>query len=128
MGGQCSGCLRGYEGEFKTLIELKLRQSGIVVVEGAAHFLDPFYPELHLDMANMVLEGRWSFDARLALLQRIESPTTAKGIQIKPRFHAWDRSQIGIASAGSVIDAMRGTVSKLMDRFCNDWLKANPKG
>ena len=119
---------------FRTLIELKLRQSGIPV-DGGEHLADPYYTTLYLSLNNFSKNGLICYDVDLKLTQFVDSPTAffkkgsgREGPANGGNFEAWGPAgMLGITGASRAVDDIKRTVGGLVDRFCNDWLKANPK-
>ncbi len=120
--------------EFQTLVELKLRQSGIQVVGVDDHRVDIDYPYLYLRVDNLVHNRVRFFTINLGLLQWGQSPTAicklpgGKRVPAPGYFEAWKRpGLIGIVGQEVAVETLKGGVGGLVDQFCNDWLKANPK-
>ncbi len=121
------------EAEFRTLVELKLRQSGIQVVGVQDHLADPYYPRLYLQVNNMVKNGLMFYSISLSLKQWCKSPTasikTAEGISSTGGyFEPWGSAgSIGTIGKYIACEGIKEDVGGYVDQFCNDWLTANPK-
>ncbi len=122
------------EAEFQTLVELKLRQSGIQVVEMQARLISSFYPKLLARVDNMVRNGMVICCAQVSLNQWCDSPTatdklpSGKLLPWSGEFLAWGPTgSFGMVRESEATDSLKRTVGGLVDQFCNDWLKANPK-
>ena len=119
------------ETSLQTLLELRLRAAGILVLTKDQMLEAPGYPELDLSIIILpdktvggTLRG-YAYAIRLELLQWISLRRT-------PIDHAsgstWDTS---IFLGKSTIDGspshIRDVVTELVDRFANDYLTMNPR-
>jgi hypothetical protein len=112
----------------QTDVELKLRQSGILVFPSKfvgilLHDGSPML-DVHVGMLKMKNAPAYAYFISLDLYQEVrlthcKPPITDHAI-------IWRRRVIGVSSIEQV-SRIREDVKDLVDEFCNDYLKANPK-
>jgi hypothetical protein len=101
----------------QTQVELRLRQTGIVVGEVAEC---PYvYLNAHIEQrGDLVVVG---------LTMDIQAWVTIKSNNRGTVAAVWNRGMLATVGKDSFADGMRSGVSDILDELLNDWLKANPK-
>jgi len=113
----------------RTLTELKLRTAGIRVVTPAEVRDDPdAIPSLELTVigvpARSGLEDLgWAFSMRLAVREYRPSQRNNAIVPVE----LWADSYLYISETSKSGEQAERTLGLLLDKLCNDWLKANPK-
>lgn len=111
----------------QTDLELRLRQSGIAVLDQTEFVEAPGNPVLTLQIALLPLStvpGRFAFDIHLDLEQLVQ-------LARKPATKVWavtwsTTGQIGLVGSNQ-LDSLRGGARDLVDQFVNDYLAENPR-
>lgn len=106
-------------------VELRLRSSGIRVLSRKDVLKQPGTPHLYLNVNLVKSESEfWVFDISLEFMQE----TFLKRNRDGPfRAETWGIGATGYATGGRFV-RIREKLRDLTDRFCNDYLAANPKG
>ncbi len=113
----------------KTLTELKLRTAGLRVVTPAEVHDDPdAIPSLELTVIAVparsgVSDLGWAFSTRLAVREYRPSQRNNAIVPVE----LWADSYLYIAETGNAGEQAERVLTLLLDKFLNDWLKANPK-
>ena len=87
-----------------------------------------FYVELL--MANLPEGGSLGLGCVYALRVELNQQVVLKrdpAVRFFPGVATWASNMMGVASKGSCVKAVRGTLDDLVDEFSNDYLAANPK-
>ncbi len=113
----------------RTLTELKLRTAGLRVVTPAEVHDDPdAIPSLELTVIGVPARSGlsdlgWAFSSRLAVR---EYRPSQRNNAIVPS-ELWADAYLYIAEGGNAGEQAERVLTMLLDKFLNDWLKANPK-
>jgi hypothetical protein len=101
-------------------VELRLRAAGIRILNEKEKPLPPGAPTLYLNV-NALPRGRlMTYAVRVNLLQNVYLEGSGRH---ESWAATWDVGYVGVDDA----EGIRSQVRDLIDRFCNDFLKANPK-
>ena len=106
-------------------VELRLRSSSIRVMSRKDVLKQPGTPHLYLNANLMKSDSEfWVFDISLEFIQETFLKRNRDGLF---RAKTWGISATGYATGGRLV-RIREKLRDLTDRFCNDYLAANPKG
>lgn len=105
--------------QIQTDVEIKLRKAGFKVKDKDAVF-DP-YIYLYTKVSSFKQDGNFAIDVKTTLNQRV---LLERNKSIGNSSTTWETDYIGIAGEGYV-RGIRDLISDQVDRFINDWLKAN---
>jgi hypothetical protein len=105
-------------------IEQRLQKAGIQVLTGDAWLKSPGKPVLYVNINTHEYEKYWyAFDITVNLQQIVALEANPK---LKTLACTWDISMTGVANIGT-LNAIRGNVETLIDRFIQAYRSANPK-
>lgn len=111
------------EEELKAFVELKLRQSGVVVRDINKHTLES--PYLYINVNLMYLEeiDHFTYSASVSLNQTVrllrnETTLTAA---------TWNKGTVAIIRKNKAREDVKNSVDSLLTFFLNDYLSANPQ-
>jgi hypothetical protein len=113
----------------KTVIELKLRIAGLRVVTPSEVKDDPdAIPSLELTLIGVPARSGpsdigWAFSSRLAIR---EYRPSRRNNAIVPN-ELWADAYLYITETGNAGEQAERVLTLLLDKFANDWLKANPR-
>ena len=116
----------------KTYLEMRLRQARLPVLSHHEWLASERHPTLYLIVVASRTAGGWAHKLSLQVKQHacirgyMEGP---EGLLLPPRgcsrFMTWDVSAL-TTTTDNLADDVRRNLAKLMDRFLNDYLAANP--
>src|SRR5574341_1137951 len=113
----------------KTLTELKLRTAGLRVVTPAEVRDDPdAIPSLELTVIGVPARSGpsdigWASSSRLAIREYRPSRRNNAIVPVE----LWADAYLYITETGNAGDQAERVLTLLLDKLCNEWLKANPK-
>ncbi|WP_223643973.1 hypothetical protein [Corallococcus sp. EGB] len=108
----------------ETMVELALRRSGITILTRDQAAVSRAAPFLYLRVASLEMSnGQYVYSADLSLGQRA---TLTNGVTYSIAGTWRATSVIGFAGRAVLMTALRTVVSRMLDSFCNDFLRANP--
>ena len=110
----------------RTDVELRLRQSGILVLSHKMALQEPGTPELYVNVNVTTGDSRlWGYGIGLELNQYV-SLERDPAIQIMAT--TWSiHTGGGAANPSQIGESVRGSVRSLIDRFMNSYLSVNPR-
>jgi len=120
--GQAIKCVGLTQDQIQTDVQLRLRKSGIKVMNKEEVLITPGNPNLCVTLfAYSIGKETYAYSINVMLYEQV---TLARGF--KSLATIWFNGWVGgvFASNGNYI---RGTVGDLLDKFINDYLAANPK-
>ena len=111
--------------QIQTEVEEKLQEVGIKVVTEEDLERLPGSPSLYVNISARKRErvAAFVFHVDVGILQEVE---LVRDPMISTVSITWNKGQIGYCSSRKLVKAVRETVGYLMDRFCEDYRKANP--
>jgi hypothetical protein len=107
------------ETQIQTDVEIKLRQAGFKVKDKEEMFSPYIY--LYINVSSNNKNGIFAVSVHTSLTQEVYLD---RDKSIDTLASTWDTGDIGLISRGNV-RSLRDTISDQVDRFINDYLKAN---
>jgi len=109
----------------KTRSELRLRQSGIRVLETSEWIKTAGTPCVIVNVGTIKYSGTYAFTLEVVLIQQA---FLARNKNIKVVDCAtWSESTIGVSSPSNLSNIVIRAVDEYVDKFCNAYLAMNPK-
>lgn len=104
--------------ELRTIVELKLRQSGIPITENIGPFVYINLGIIHINGTDIFV-----YDLEICLL----SPVILIHNGAKTLARTWTTGGLGSEPKSSIKTVIKEKIESHLTKFCNEYLKANPK-
>ncbi|HPO08920.1 MAG TPA: hypothetical protein PLZ55_09660, partial [bacterium] len=111
------------EYEFKALVELKLRQSGIGVREMNDYTLESPYIYININMVYLEKIDHFTYSMNMGLMQTVRLLRNEQTLTAQ----TWDKGLIAIHSSETIRTSLKEGLDSLLTFFINDYLSANPR-
>jgi len=116
------------EMKLQTDVELRLRQSGIKILEGKDWGKTPGKPHLLIWVTTLVPQVISNDSVAVDInVELHEDAVLLRNPKIYIPAVTWRRNWLGIITIDGFEDHIRGFIKDSVDQFCNDYLAANPK-